>query len=210
VDNEFIGNRCGDHGAGAYVLNSGSGLNVNIARNVFFENQGAGAHRADSFLELHARSAGWVDNGSGGGLWVSGVQGVVENNTLARNIGQGESSCSGGGILVEQSSPGLIIRRNIIAFNEGRGISCNMSPTSSVYDNILWENTQGEVCEGKCPVWDYISANPLFCNLDEGDLSVATTSPALSGGEVIGAIVTPGCPGTAVERMTWGWVKARY
>jgi hypothetical protein len=63
-----------------------------------------------------------------------------------------------------------------------------------------------------------ISANPLFCDTDGGNLSVESCSPCLPGnhpdeydcGGVIGAL-GGGCPcGAGTEAATWGTIKGKF
>jgi hypothetical protein len=61
------------------------------------------------------------------------------------------------------------------------------------------------------------AADPLFCDPENGDLTLRSDSPCLPGNHpggaacgLIGALGEGCAPPTAVERASWGGVKTRF
>jgi hypothetical protein len=144
------------------------------------------------------------------------VAGTFAHNTLVANSGFGESASSGGGLILDQTPSSLTVEWNIVAYNQGSGIACNLNVQTQLGVNLLWENSIGDIGgEGStCPLtWlgGQLIADPLFCNPATDDYHVASDSPALTGDETMGAYPIPGCgPGVPVRPITWGRVKALY
>jgi hypothetical protein len=110
---------------------------------------------------------------------------------------------------------------NLISSNHGCGIACRAGGALILGVNILWENTVGNL--GTDPYscanvsthpaqWSNVMiADPLFCGPDTDDFAVDTMSPAVRGGEIIGAFPQAGCSeGVSTRSVTWGEIKARY
>lgn len=78
------------------------------------------------------------------------------------------------------------------------------------------EGGWGGCMEGWGTIEGNFTADPLFCNEDEGDLSLDRSSPCLPGrhpgGEDCGRIgaLDQGCGPTATSASTWGALKVRF
>jgi hypothetical protein len=200
--NQFWGNHAGDHGGGIHLAGTPGAEPMTIDGNLFVRNIADGL--------------GTGDTGSGGAIRVREVSGEISHNTMVANGGSGESACSGGGLLLDNTSGALSVHGNLIAFNDGCGVACKNNIETVLGSNLLWENTEGDLGTGPghCPeAWQgaLIIADPLFCDPDADNFTVAKDSPALTGPEIMGVWAEPGCgPGVPVERTTWGQIKARY
>jgi predicted outer membrane repeat protein len=192
IDNRIEKNYAADHGGGIYAGLNGSGaLQIEISHNVIWDN------RAD---RLDGPSAD-----TGGGLWLFKTDAHVFNNTIARNEGNGPDSLYGGGVLIADiGTP--IIERNIIAFTtNGGGIFCN-GGTPLIRNNLAWSNVGGHGVG--CVNWALengnIIADPDFCDLEKGNLSLRAGSPALTHpAGILGAIAASGCQPLNQRRHTW-------
>lgn len=148
-----------------------------------------------------ARGEGVDDTGSGGGIALLSSPGEVSHNTIVYNLGGGESSCSGGGILLFQTDASLLsVHSNIVAFNQGCGLLCRWQGRAAFGQNLFWANDQdiGDSPES-CPhEWDVIQifADPRFCISEQGDFRVAEGSPAVTLEGVMGAFPSTGCSPT--------------
>jgi hypothetical protein len=73
-------------------------------------------------------------------------------------------------------------------------------------------NAPGNTLPGALTI-EYIIADPLFCDVTIDDLTLASDSPCLPGGnpwvDTIGAH-PQGCDESPVQRMSWGEIKAMY
>jgi hypothetical protein len=199
--NRIEGNVAEDHGGGIYaawILTSGKS-ELEISWNVIRNNT------------AHGRAA---DYEGGGGIWIKATDAWVHHNTLVGNWASDDDTGSGGGIcLVNEVAP--VIEQNIIAYSpRGHGMACIQS-TASILNNLLWENWPPNdfdpVCQQLADGHGNVIADPRFCDLAGGDLSVAADSPAMTHpAGPLGAISAPGCGPTPVKATTWGAIKARY
>ena len=133
--------------------------------------------------------------GLGGGIYVTGSTIDMENCVISNNSTNGE----GGGVFIAHapSSPNLVnvtITGNTAA-EAGGGIYCEYSNPSLV-NSILWNNLPEEIdiYSGTATVsysdiqggWEgtgNIDADPLFCNPDSGDYTLAENSLCVGTGE---------------------------
>ena len=136
---------------------------------------------------------------------------------MVRNVGRGETSCSGGGICLFETPADLDIAYNIIANNREGGLVCDGGyANATLGPNLFWYNINGNFgCYAPDCLysWRYnqIIEVPQFCDETNDNYTVAVGSPALAGPVPMGVWTSPGCgPGVAVERTTWGQIKARY
>ncbi|MBK8233553.1 MAG: hypothetical protein IPK72_23990 [Candidatus Eisenbacteria bacterium] len=141
------------------------------------------------------------------------AHGGIHNCTFVRNRVTGPES---GALHVVPSSGLADISRNI--FYEtigGVGMFCDGGPPNDC--NVFWHNEGADSWPPLlCSAQEGMVVDPLFCNPDAGDFRVRAGSPCLPGNypfdrscELIGAL-GEGCSVSAVERMSWGRVKARY
>jgi predicted outer membrane repeat protein len=165
----------------------------------------------------------------GGGLAFTGV---IRGCVLAGN----EAGEHGGGVLFDVGEmENCTIVENVAP--EGAGIytvsNCSMALRSTV---LAWNYPGGAITFGTKPNFtvslehclayangadyfysftDNIVRDPLFCDLDEQDFSVCADSPCLAEnndwGVDVGAYGEACGPcGTAVERASWGRIKAMF
>jgi len=209
------GNRLGNNqafndGGGIYVqsVSAAEPVDVEISWNLV---RGNFAHGADF-------------TGTGCGIDLVRTQAWVHHNTIVGNDGDGAHTrfVSGGGIAVYQSgSP--TIEQNVIAFNSpsayyglraGGGIWCDANTTPLIRNNFAWQNAGGDVVGNCSTTWQSdgnVSDNPYFCDSAAGDFTVAPNSGVMTHpAGPLGAFPSPGCGPVAVQRSTWGALKARY
>ena len=202
--NQFLNNWAGDKGGAMDVVSwNVRNPQVVLDGNIFFQNTSMGSAKL----------------GSGGAIRIGNRSGVITNNTIVNNDGRSNTGDAGGGISVGWDAQDVLITNNIIAFNQGAGISCyalRNPETLTLDNNIFWENDQGAIGEliNPCPaewhdgIWE---VDPQFCDWKNGDFTVATTSPAINTGAIYGAYPDPHC-GIAIqtEQTTWGRLKVRF
>jgi hypothetical protein len=112
------------------------------------------------------------------------------------------------------------VSKSIIAFShQGAAAVCAIESSANLDCCDVFGNVGGDWTEclseqsGKR---GNFSADPLFCDRAQGNLSLAGNSPCLVGnhpqGEPCGLIgaLPQGCPPLAVESATWGAIKARW
>ncbi|MFH0778391.1 MAG: right-handed parallel beta-helix repeat-containing protein [Candidatus Eisenbacteria bacterium] len=135
---------------------------------------------------------------------------TVEENTIAYNS---ITDCAGipyGGAVYAQNSSATIAK-NIIAFNQCRGVYCwHQPPYPTLTCNDLWANTPADYYDCD-PGSSDISQDPRFCAPSAGDFSLNCTSPCLNspGCGQMGAFGA-GCGPTAVQESTWGRIKTLF
>lgn len=158
---------------------------------------------------VNCTSAGFECPGDGAGIAAIG-NAVIEGNTIVAN-----GHCVlGGGIFCASNFTGRI-ERNIIALNtSGYGIYCYAGANPTFICNDVWGNAEGEYggsCGDPTGTNGNISADPLFCDFEDGDYRLRCDSPCLNaaGCGRIGAL-DAGCGPTAVTETTWGRVKVLF
>tara|TARA_Y100001970_G_scaffold70320_1_gene89553 strand:- start:4752 stop:7523 length:2772 start_codon:yes stop_codon:yes gene_type:complete len=132
----------------------------------------------------------------GGGIDIYGNSNPSLSNMLIIN---NSTNNSGGGISI--SSGSMVLTGSTIANNsansQGSGIySVNNTATSTLTNCIIWNNLPSEInvsgdslsisysnIEGGWEGGGNIDSDPLFCNPDSGDYSLAENSPAVGAGE---------------------------
>jgi predicted outer membrane repeat protein len=112
------------------------------------------------------------DARNGGGIALSSSSPSIDHATVAAN-----HAVDGGGIYCEiLSSP--TIRRSVIAFNVGGGpVFCSGEDEPDTRRSCFYGNDGGDVACGTAQ--DILILDPLFCNLNEDDVTVCANSPCL-------------------------------
>ena len=182
-------------GGGIYVQGTGgTPLSIDIGFSVLIKNTARG-----------------MGSSIGGGAYLNNTNLLGHHLTVVQNtVSTGQL---GGGVAFDGGTPRL--EKSIIAFNTaGSGIACTGGATPLIRYNLAWANAGGNGA-GTCSTWDQTNANlvadPLFCNLDEGDVTVESDSPAMfPPNGPMGAYITPGCTATPVLPTTWGSLKTRF
>ena len=147
-------------------------------------------------------------------MYFSGGSPTITNCTMS-----GNSSQEGGGIYCFNSSPTLT--NTIIAFSEdGEAIYCSdaeSQPILNCCDVYGYEGGDWVDCiADQLGVNGNFSADPLFCDVVNGDLTLNANSPLLPGnhpnGHDCGLIGAWGDGGgaTPVLDRTWGEIKEQF
>jgi len=142
----------------------------------------------------------------GGGVHIAFAMNItIENNSICLN----EVDHDYGAGLSVASSMGTV-QRNIIAVNTG---SAGFYTSGSILDNdcnIVWGNPSGDYY-GIAAGENSLSVDPLFCDMENCDLTVSGSSPAVTtpGCDLIGA-ETIGCGFTPTENTSWSGIKSMY
>jgi parallel beta-helix repeat protein len=189
----------GGAGAGMMCWNNSSPVLENsiISNNTAVYGYGAGIYCSNNSNPMLTNLM-ITDNHAfgGGGIHCSNeasptISNVVISNNIAENGG-------GGGVhLWNNSSPiftNITITGN--SANDGGGIICGDSSTPSLVNCILWNDSQQEISLYNASViaiysniqggWEgegNIDADPLFCDPDSGDYTLAENSPCVGTGE---------------------------
>jgi hypothetical protein len=221
VRNSEFRNNSGDGFGGAVSIAGDAYIETTVEDCWFEGNQAPGAGGLSIAMEYGtARVQGNVfwDNHSvagdamGGGALLSASHVYVTGNTF-HACSQVASYC-GGAALVVGESPYVWIDNNIFSANVGseavwRGPGVGTLSTSC---NVFWANVDGNASGFELDETDRI-VDPLFCDPENWDLTLAANSPCLpenSGGcGLIGAL-GQGCGGVAIRSESWSRLKSRY
>jgi hypothetical protein len=198
TDCEFLGNEAGDGGGGLFCQGSPSALTSCI----FSGNRATGPTPA---------------NGGAIVCWWNASATLV-GCTIVRN----EASHLGGALYCSDSTPTLT--NCIIAFNESPQfvIHCltddlpNSTPALVCCD--LYGNANGDwvgCIADQYGVDGNFSEEPLLCEMGGNDVTLCANSPCLPAGNSCGVLIGAsgmGCSAcfTAIERSSWGAIKAMY
>ena len=144
-------------------------------------------------------------NAAGGLQCGAGADATVTNCTFADN-GTHHVWC-------DTASPTL--QYCILAFStSGLAVYCETgTETPHIHHSFIYGNADGDtLCGGNHH--DIVNADPLFCDMAGGDLTLCADSPCLAGAtwpSLVGAR-DQGCGpcGNAVEPTMWGNIKAMY
>jgi parallel beta-helix repeat protein len=223
LNNTIFDNEAKQSGGGIYVITPEAGtvlqhntIDSNIAAlqggGIYVQGTGGTPLPIDiGFSVIIKNNARGMGSSIGGGLYLNNTSLLGHHLTAVQNtVPAGQI---GGGIAFDGGTPRL--EKSIIAFNTaGAGIGCTGGATPLIRYNLAWQNA-GMNGSGDCSTWDQANGNlvadPLFCNLAAGDVTVAADSPAMfPPNGPMGAYITPGCPGTPVLHVTWGSLKVRF
>ncbi len=201
LDNRILENKAGDHGGGVECALGTPAGEMEIAGNLIAGNTALGGGHVQF---------------SGGGISLYGGSFWVHHNTIVGNDARGypDPSWGGGGIAVLKSGTKLI-ENNIIAYSTyGGGIRCESIATFELRNNLAWSNIGGDG-NGLCTDWtstnDNLAADPLFCDMNAGDYSLAENSPALTHpAGPIGAFPIAGCAARESQPLTWNRMRTQY
>lgn len=214
-NSRFIGNSSAGNAGGVSVNNYESGAAI---ENCYFEGNVAalsgGALSIGGSAIGHWTVAGCVfrrndalgSGGAGGAIRGTGDC-LVTNNTFVANssfsIGSTAIFSSGTAVF---SNNVIVGSRNTEAIRQGSGGT--VVPTCNVY----WDNEAGNTWNFNMDATDR-EVDPMFCDADSGDFTVAANSPCLPAGSggcgSIGAL-GEGCSPVSVESRSWGTIKGGY
>jgi predicted outer membrane repeat protein len=192
-------NSASDYGGGISCFNYSSPTltNVMITNNTA-SSQGGGMECRDysspTLTNVTITNNTAIGNASGGGLTCNWECNPILTNVVISN----NTSYEGGGLyIINWSNPALtnVTITNNIASNYGGGIYC-LYASPSLVNCILWNDSPQEVYLNDASLtatysniqdgWEgegNIDANPLFCDPENGDYTLAANSPALGSGE---------------------------
>jgi len=153
--------------------------------------------------------------GAGGG----GVSGILSSPTIVQCTLYANEAYPGSGISFAQSSVPTL-RNTVIAFGAGgEAVDCFLESSAALSCCDIIGNAGGDwvgCIEDQYGIDGNISADPLFCDPENGDYTLDACSPCLPGNHphgvdcgLIGAL-GQGCGATAVEETSWGRIKALY
>lgn len=164
-------------GGGAYL----TGARASLIGAVFEDNRAAagGGVTVNTGAEVDVLDCVFLGNQAdqfGAGLnYQSNEEGVVAGNTLAAN-----QNPDGAGVLnLVNTSPTLA--RNLVAFNQGDGVRVSGGSVQPACNDV-WGNS-GAAWNGLADPTGQdgnLAADPLFCGLAAGDLTLRDDSPCLS------------------------------
>jgi len=212
TDVTFSGNTAEGDGGGMYLYSSNPTLT-----NMIFSNNTAGSSGGGMYLKSSSNptltnmifSNNTAENGGGMRLWESSptLINVTFSNNTAENGGgmrlidssptlinvtfSNNTAENGGGMRLIDSSPTLI--SSIIWDNSPESISIHSGTATITYSNIEGDTTWTGVGN--------INLDPLFCDAENGDLTLAENSPCINteadgaymGSLDIGCEPTMGC-----------------
>ena len=113
----------------------------------------------------------------------------------------------------------ITLNRSIVALGPGRAVDCIAGGTVTVHCSDVFGNQDGDwvnCIAGQEESKGNFTADPRFCILTFGDLTLNGDSPCLKGNHPEGAdcgligAFDQGCGATAVESASWGAIKAIY
>jgi len=121
-----------------------------------------------------------------------------------------EAADTGGIYLTDNCDP--TISNTIIAYSTGGAMSCQFDSDPVVTHCYSHENDgDDDLCSARPD--NVIGVDPVFCDIGNDDVTLASTSPCLADGneweELVGAHGR-GCSEPAVEPASWGRIKAFY
>jgi predicted outer membrane repeat protein len=213
-DSRFVGNYTDYDGAGVFAASVNG--DVLIAGCVFEGNTavyGGGAVSTSGWaitIEGSVFSNNWSTSPAHiGGAVKTYDDTILENNTF---FGNGQALVSVGGAAIAFRGGASELRNNIVASSQGGAAIVVTSGSVTSSCNVFWEN-EGGIGDGYTPGPTDREVNPLFCDPENEDLSLAENSPCLppqSGAcGLIGALGR-GCGAISVESRSWGRIKDLY
>jgi len=183
-------------------------LVLNIIRNNLITENGArfggGLEVIASVITGNVIANNWSELAAGGINMEGGTMGEISGNTLVMN----HAGSVGAGIRIAAGNP--TIRNNLVALN-GPGGGVVYTGSNPPFCNDIWGNDVDTI--GWSPIGNgNFSADPLFCDLAQGNYFLRANSPCLPESMTCGLIgaYSVGCDSVAVVSRTWGAVKGLY
>ena len=186
-----IGNTAGSYGGGILSWESNPSLeNVTISGNTAGSSGGGGIYSYSSGISLgNVNISDNSTSGPGGGIYYNQSNSILTNVTISGNSATGEDGFGGAIYLTTVSYLTLL---NCILWNNSPQeiyfsgeIEWNSGSTTTAYCDIQ-DGEDGIITNDNGIVtWEEgnINTNPLFCNPDSGDFTLADNSPCVDSGE---------------------------
>jgi parallel beta-helix repeat protein len=200
-------NTASEGSAGIYFGNDCDGL---IENNVIRDNVAVGVYgggircREGSSPTIRDNLiVGNSTSGGGGGILVDSSNPAILGNTIV-----GNSAADGAGVYVLNGW--VTMHNNIVVDNSPGGGVVVVEGMAGLSCNDVWNNLDADYVNCEAGPGDF-SEDPLFCDPEYGDYTLALNSPCVEGygcGQV-GAYGV-GCGSTRTESTTWGSLKALY
>jgi hypothetical protein len=206
--------RANDAEGGGGIATSGSQLtisNCDFLEN-YGDNNGGGGILCWQSSTATITGCRFYDNrgcGEGAGLAVGHSSVTVTHCSFAAN-----GSCSQ--VMAGGPNAILTMENSIIAWGAGAAVDC-FGGTVTIRCSDIFGNQGGDwigCLAGQQGIEGNFAADPLFCDLPAGDLTLHDDSPCLPGHHPQGAecgrigALDQGCGATAVAPATWGAIKA--
>ena len=185
------GNTAGSYGGGILSWESNPSLeNVTISGNTAGSSGGGGIYSYSSGISLgNVNISDNSTSGPGGGIYYNQSNSILTNVTISGNSATGEDGFGGAIYLTTVSYLTLL---NCILWNNSPQeiyfsgeIEWNSGSTTAAYCDIQ-DGEDGIITNDNGIVtWEEgnINTNPLFCNPDSGDFTLADNSPCVDSGE---------------------------
>jgi len=188
-----ISNNQALQGGGMRLVSSDPILtNVTISNNTASESGGMRLFNSNPIL-THVTISNNTAEYYGGGMWLDYSDPILTHVTISNNTAE----YYGGGMRLSNSDPILtnVTIANNTANNGGGGMYLNYSDPIMT-NSIIWDNSpQSIYTSSGTPLITYsdieggwegegnIDADPLFCDAENGDLTVQSDSPVLGAGQ---------------------------
>ena len=232
----------GGGGGGLYCLDSAPVLSDcsfidNTSRGLTGEGGGVRLYQEANAVFTRCVFGGNMSDQHGGGISAHRSSFVLVDCVVYKNIGQG----GGGGFSVDRGSLSLIgctidgnsaengsgilclgdgqveLSRTVVAFGVGgEAVRCEDTATATLSCCDLYANEGGDwvgPISGQFGISGNISADPLFCSVEDDDFTLHANSPCAPDSNpecgLIGAWPV-GCSSTPVGATTWGAIKAMF
>ena len=180
----FIENYAGSSGGGMSCIFASPVMNeVAFVRNIADAyGGGLSCYTSSPTIDGATFLANGATYGYGGAIALSGSGPQIRNATIVNNA----AILAGGIHCRDLSSP--VIRASIMAFNMGTGaVYCDGEDTPDTQRSCVFQNDGGDILCGTSA--DILSLDPLFCNVNEDDLTLCSNSPCLPGGNPWGITI---------------------
>ncbi len=215
TDCEFISNSAIADGGAVYCL---LGSSPTFTGCVFLGNRGAvfafgGAvcsHESSPVIQSCTFARNGVDYGTGGAVYCRGSSAALSGCTFSDN-----DADLGAGLYLTNLASG-VIENTIIAFStRGEAVHCDATSDATLGCCDLYDNAGGDwvgSISDQAGVNGNFSADPIFCDRETDDLTVAADSPCLPGNHPYGydcglvGAHGQGCDATVLPSAIFGGV----
>ncbi len=181
IDNCSFTRNHADNSAGAIHVSSEATVNMYACRFIGnTSNLYAGAVACSRMGMVHIEDCLFHENASDSmvsAIYIYGAQATIVNNTFIDN-----SAPQYGSILLRSCRYTTNLANNIIAYEKlGYGLYALYSYGIDKSCNVFWGNAKGPIGGSEISMDPTdIVADPIFCNIENGDFRISSSSPASS------------------------------